>query len=87
VGKEPQYPLNRKLGGPQSWSGSSGEEKNSQPLLELELPIIQPIAQCYITEVSQLNRRLSCSKPNGENTGWALQPVWNGEKEKNPCPS
>jgi hypothetical protein len=27
----PCYPLNKRLGGPQSSSGSGGEEKNSQP--------------------------------------------------------
>jgi hypothetical protein len=30
-GKEPWYPLDRRLGGPQSRSGHDGEEKNSQP--------------------------------------------------------
>jgi hypothetical protein len=30
-GKEIRYPLNRRLGGPQSRSGRDGEEKNSQP--------------------------------------------------------
>jgi hypothetical protein len=29
-GKEPSYPLDRRLGGTQSQSGCSGEEKNSQ---------------------------------------------------------
>jgi hypothetical protein len=29
-GKSPSYPLDRRLGGPQSRSGSGGEEKNSQ---------------------------------------------------------
>jgi hypothetical protein len=29
--KSPWYPLDRKLGGPQSRSGRGGEEKNSQP--------------------------------------------------------
>jgi hypothetical protein len=29
--KEPRYPLDRKLGGPQSRSGHGGGEKNSQP--------------------------------------------------------
>jgi hypothetical protein len=29
-GKEPRYPLDRRLGGPQSRSGHGGEEKNSQ---------------------------------------------------------
>jgi hypothetical protein len=28
--------LDRKLGGPQSWSGCSGEEKNSQPVPGIE---------------------------------------------------
>jgi hypothetical protein len=44
-GKEQLVPLDMKLDGPQSRSGHSGEEKNSQPLLGLELPTIQPEAQ------------------------------------------
>jgi hypothetical protein len=46
--------LDRRLHGPQSRSGGGGEEKNSQPLPGLELPINQPIAQRYTAEVSQL---------------------------------
>jgi hypothetical protein len=38
----PRYPLDRRLGGFQSPFGCGGEEKNSQPLPGLELPIIQP---------------------------------------------
>jgi hypothetical protein len=34
----PQYPSDRRLGGPQSWSGRGGEEKNSQPPPGIELP-------------------------------------------------
>jgi hypothetical protein len=30
-GKNPWYPLNKRLGGPQSHPGRGGEEKNSQP--------------------------------------------------------
>jgi hypothetical protein len=30
-GNSPRYPLDRRLGGPQSRSGRGGEEKNSQP--------------------------------------------------------
>jgi len=37
-GKSPQFPLDRRLGGPQSWSGCGGEEKNSQPLLGIKPP-------------------------------------------------
>jgi len=35
--KEPQYLLDRRLGGPQSHFGHSGKEKNYQPLLGIEL--------------------------------------------------
>jgi hypothetical protein len=37
-GKSPWYPLDRRLGGPQSLSGRGGEEKNSQSLPESEPP-------------------------------------------------
>jgi hypothetical protein len=53
----PRYPLDRRLSGPKSLSGRSGdEEKNSQPLPGLELPIIQPVSHCYATEISWLRR-------------------------------
>jgi hypothetical protein len=48
--KSPYYPLDRRLGGPQSRSGRGGEKKNSQPLPVLEPPIIQPGAQRYTTD-------------------------------------
>jgi len=32
-GKNPQYPLDRKLGGYQSWSGGGGEEKKADLLI------------------------------------------------------
>jgi hypothetical protein len=50
----PWYPLHRRLGGPQSQSGRGGDEKNSQPLPGIEIPIIQPVAQRYTTELSWL---------------------------------
>jgi hypothetical protein len=40
--KEPLVPI-----------GRGGEEKNFQPLLGLEPPVIQPIAQRYTTELSR----------------------------------
>jgi hypothetical protein len=52
--KSPCYPLDRRLGGPQSLSGRGGEEKNSQPLPTFEPPIIQPLVQCCTTELSRL---------------------------------
>jgi hypothetical protein len=53
-GRSPSYPLGRRVGGPQSWSGRGGEEKDSQPLQGLEPPIIQPIAHRYTTELSRI---------------------------------
>jgi hypothetical protein len=53
-GKEPWYPVDRRLSGSQSWSGHTSKEKNSQPLPGLGIPIIQPVAQHYITELSRL---------------------------------
>jgi hypothetical protein len=50
--KSPSYPLEW-VGGPQSRSGSGDEEKNSQPLPELEPQIIQPVAQRYTAELCQ----------------------------------
>jgi len=38
--EEPHYPLDKRLGGPQSRSGRGGEERNSQPLLVFEPRII-----------------------------------------------
>jgi hypothetical protein len=51
--KNPWYPLDRRLGGPQCRSGQGGEEKNSQPLPGLE-PSIQPVAQRYTAELTRL---------------------------------
>jgi hypothetical protein len=56
-GKSPTYPLYRRLGGTQSRSERNGEEKNSHPLLGFEHPIIQPVAQRYTTEITQLLRK------------------------------
>jgi hypothetical protein len=53
-GKRPWYSLNRRLGELQSRSGRGGEDRNSQPLPELEPPIIQLVAQRYTTELSRL---------------------------------
>jgi hypothetical protein len=45
-GKIPYYPLDRRLGGPQSRSGRGGEDKSSQPppAIDPRTPIIQPVA-------------------------------------------
>jgi hypothetical protein len=50
-GKSPWYSLDRRLGGPQSRSGRGDEEKNSQPLVGLELPIIQHVTKRYTAEL------------------------------------
>jgi hypothetical protein len=56
-GKNPLYPLDRRLGGPPSRSGRGGKEQNSDPLPGLELPIIQAVAQRYTTDLSCLLMR------------------------------
>jgi hypothetical protein len=55
-GKEPLVPTVQEAGWAQSRPQHGGEEKNSQPLLELEPPVIQPVAQRYTTELSRLLR-------------------------------
>jgi hypothetical protein len=50
-GKNPWYPLNRRLGGTQSRSGHGGVEENSQPLPRLKPPIFQPVVQRHTTEI------------------------------------
>jgi hypothetical protein len=36
-GKSPQYPLDRRLGGPQSQSGHSGKEKKNPSFITMEI--------------------------------------------------
>jgi hypothetical protein len=49
------YPLDRRLGGPQSQSGCSGEGKKIPSSYQDSKPlIIQPVAQCYTTKLSWL---------------------------------
>jgi hypothetical protein len=51
----PWYLLDRRLCGPQSRSGRSGEGKNSQLLPALEPPIIQHADQLHTTELYRLH--------------------------------
>jgi hypothetical protein len=53
-GKEPCYPLDRRLGGPRNRCGRGGEQNNFLPLPGLEPPIAQPVAQRYTTELSRI---------------------------------
>jgi hypothetical protein len=52
-GKSPWYPLDRRLGDPQSLPGRGGEEKNSQP------PICFPIFVWKIIAVQRSRQRIS----------------------------
>jgi hypothetical protein len=57
-GKSPSYPLDRRLGGPQSHSGRGGEEKISSPLpreSNPRTPIDQTVAQRYTDWVITAN--------------------------------
>jgi hypothetical protein len=51
-GKSPSYSLDRRLGGPLSGSGRSGEEKNSQPMPGLEPPDHPAHSRGYTNELS-----------------------------------
>jgi hypothetical protein len=59
-GKDPRYPLDRRLGGPQSRSGRGGEEIDFQPPPEIEpwTPIVQPVAQRYTDWAKQAGNSL-----------------------------
>jgi hypothetical protein len=46
-GEDPQYSLNRRLGGPHSRSGHNGEDKNSLHLLWIELRSSRPQPSDY----------------------------------------
>jgi hypothetical protein len=46
-GKSPQYPMERRLGGPHSQSGCFGEEKNLLPLLAIESQLSSPWPSLY----------------------------------------
>jgi hypothetical protein len=67
-GKNTWYPLDRRLNGPQSRSGNGGE-KNSQTPPGLEPPIVQPVAQRYATEISQLLNRNAYEVLVGQSEG------------------
>jgi hypothetical protein len=53
-GRFPRYPLDRRLGGPQSRSGRCGEEKNLLPLPGIELRPPSPLPVATPTELSWL---------------------------------
>jgi hypothetical protein len=73
-GKSPLYPLERRLGGRQSRSERGSEEKNSQPLPGLEPPTIQPVAQSYNAELSQLLVQIICQSNNETYFSDLIQP-------------
>jgi hypothetical protein len=55
-GKSPWYPLDRRLGGPQSRSERGEEEKNSQPLAGLEPPIMQSVVpSSYLRPMGEMS--------------------------------
>jgi hypothetical protein len=71
-GKSHWYLLDRRLGGPQSFFGCGGEEKNSQPRRESNprTPIVQPVAQRYtdwaITALPNVHRFINSENLNSE---------------------
>jgi hypothetical protein len=75
--KGPLYPLDRRLGGPQSRSGRGGEEKNPKLLPGLESPIIQAVAQRYTTQLSRtVAVNILHKQSRTANKGWSSSMVW-----------
>jgi hypothetical protein len=61
--KSPWYPLDRRLGGPQSRPGRDGEEKNSKPRRESNpiTLIVKPVDQRYTNwAITALDIQGSC---------------------------
>jgi hypothetical protein len=52
--KSPCYPMVSRMGEPQSRCGHGGEERNSQPVPELEPSTTQHVAQGYNNEPCRL---------------------------------
>jgi hypothetical protein len=58
-GKSPRYPLDRRLGGPQSQFGLYGERKNlSLRDSNSDLSVVQPVAQSIPTALSWLQNKV-----------------------------
>jgi hypothetical protein len=59
-GKRPGYPLDRRLGGPQSRSGRFGEEKNSWPCRDSnpDPSVVHPVASPIIIEYTTKKKTL-----------------------------
>jgi hypothetical protein len=62
AGKNPWYPLDRRLDGPQSWSGRGGEEKILKPCCEWNpgcpnrsLVAISTEPSCWVNKVIEAN--------------------------------
>jgi len=64
-GNNPHYPLDRRLGGPQSRSGRGGEEKKSQPL-----PGIEPVYQNEGEFVSKILSKILFTYMRREDEWW-----------------
>jgi hypothetical protein len=73
-GRNPWYPLDRRLGGPQSRSGRGGEEKNSQPPPGLETPRImgRPVRKWSLYQLNYPGSELRCVRIKfvGKLTKW-----------------
>jgi hypothetical protein len=64
LGKEPQYTLNRRLGGPHSRSGRLWRRTNFSPRPGYEPRNVQPAASRYTD--SNDNKAKNCENPTGE---------------------
>jgi hypothetical protein len=76
-GKDPRYPLYRRLGGPQSRSGQRLEEKSFRLCRgsNLDRPVIQPVARYYTDWATRLTKKqllLLYHSKNEPRTPWEI---------------
>lgn len=65
--KDHQYPLNRRLGGPQTQSGCCGEEKNIFPMPDIKLQFLSQLANSLVTVLTEKFEDVdSCDKGGGD---------------------
>jgi hypothetical protein len=79
-GKNPRYPLDRRLGGTQSWSGRRGPEEKSAPVGD-RTPIVQPVvrhctawattARLFVTDLH--NYKCCCSNGRWNSFGGLIK--------------
>jgi hypothetical protein len=75
-GKSLRYPLDRRLGGPQSRSGHGGEKRNSQPPPEIEPQNPDRPARSLVTIPTELSRLFFITMLVRLTMTWSVLRLW-----------